>query len=73
MVSGYETVIRVLKVGLKSNDGLLSHILDLLHEITHILPLAHQVFNDRCEQLLRALVIVLKCLAGRLEPLRILI
>lgn len=51
MVSGYETVIRVLKVGLKSNDGLLSHILDLLHEITHILPLAHQVFNDRCEQL----------------------
>lgn len=73
VVCGDEAVVRVLQIGLQSYDGLLGHILDLLHEIPHVLPLAHEVLDDRCEELLGALVIILELLTRRLKPLRVLI
>lgn len=73
VVCGDEAVVRVLQIGLQSYDGLLGHILDLLHEIPHVLPLAHKVLNDRRKELLGALVVILELLTGRLKPLRVLI
>lgn len=69
MICVYETVIRVLQVRLKSNDGLLSNVFDLLHEVTNVLAFAHQVFDYRRKQLFRAFVVVLELLAWRFKPL----
>lgn len=73
VVCGDEAVVRVLQIGLQSYDGLLGHILDLLHKIPHVLPLAHEVLDDRRKELLGALVVILELLTGRLKPLRVLI
>ena len=45
-------MVGVLQIWLQSYDGLLGNILDLLHEIAHILSLAHQILDDRREKLL---------------------
>ena len=52
MIGRDEAMVGVLQIWLQSYDGLLGNILDLLHEIAHILSLAHQVLDDRREKLL---------------------
>lgn len=73
MIRTDKAVIRVFQVGFQGDDCLLSHVLNLLHEITDIFTFAHQILYYRREQLLRAFIVILKLFAGCFKPLRILI
>ena len=53
-------MVCILEVRFQGDHGLLGDVSDLLHQVTSVLAFADEIFQDRCEKLLRTFVIVLK-------------